>query len=643
MPTLAVPLDAALPGPQDPVRCGEMGLPYAAAMAYSPDGALLAVAGPRLRMLDTSGWLEVRQFDTSAFPTNLLRRLAFVANGTLLVGVGDDGALGSWHVNDGSFLYGLNYPGHEHRLPHQQVALSDTPLLAMTDGKTVALWDVERQTTTRSMAPSQGQVGALALSTAADVLAMVEGEYRVAQHLVSFAATGITLWDTGRGTRLRTLAVEELSVSAVALSPDSKSLAAVVRQADCQAACDTEVVFYRTSDGQATGHSPRWTSEEYLPSASLSYLPDGQAVAVTTSAGLTIIRTSDGALVNVISAWGNSALSPHGTLAIPGDAIEIRQISDGTIVHLIPAYTGNQAPTFSPDGRLLASVDGNDVVLWRVADGVISARFPGLGKGVQSLAFSPDGKALASGGKDSVVRIWGLEQDTTPLVQRQVEPVTSVVFSPDASLLATGDRSGNIFLRDSKTGSTVNVWYGHSTISALAFSPDGTRLISGGATPGLRMWDSQTGLAVAAASHGAGVVAMALSPDGSRLASAATKANCANPCPPDEGDPEIRIWRVTESSLDLESAIPTVPPDSATPDSEHDRVQAAVWGLAFAPDGQTLLSAGPRNKGHLFRLPEGSEVGAFGSIFVGTPFAVSPDATRIVLGASPIQLWCTAR
>ena len=66
---------------------------------------------------------------------------------------------------------------------------------------------------------------------------------------------------------------------------------------------------------------------------------------------------------------------------------------------------------FSPDGKLLASVDGDGTVgLWKTAAGQAS-RAPLLafavpGGGVSGVAFSPDGKLLASAGADGTVQRW---------------------------------------------------------------------------------------------------------------------------------------------------------------------------------------------------------------------------------------------
>jgi WD40 repeat protein len=620
-----------------------MGLAGAQRVAYSPDGALLAVAGPRFRLLDTRTWQEVRSLENTQFRTATMERLAFAASGTLLLGMRDD-QLGFWRVDDGAFLYSLDLATPLHRMSwRQQVAPSNTPLLALTDGKTAALWDVDRRAVTRWISPTQGEIAALTLSEKADRLALVEGEAQAADASFAFTTSRISLWDTGRERLLQTIPILDATVSALALSPDAQTLAvveAVVEQGS-ETACDTWVRFYGVADGQLLRHTAAWRASQGCASMGVGYVPGGDLVAVATAAGQWLVRASDAAVVNVIpDLSGNLAFSPDGKSASAGNSIEIRKISDGTIVDLIPASTGNQAPTFSPDGRFLASADGNDLVLWRMAEGTISTRFTGLGKNVQALAFSPDGRTLASGGKDAVVRILGMERSAEPVVVQQRHPVTSVAFSPDGSILATADSNGNIYIRDPKTGASANVWYGQGAVRTLAFSPDGRWLVSGGTGPALRLWEVQTGRTLASAAHGAGVVALAFSPDGSRLASSASKRSCGPPCPQDEGDPEIMIWRVTDTALLVESTIPTFPqdPEGTVPTVTH----AAVWGLAFAPDGKTLLTAGPQNAGHIYQVPEGTLLASFGSFFAETPFAVSPDATRIVIGASPIEIWCAA-
>src|SRR5262249_59005447 len=64
------------------------------------------------------------------------------------------------------------------------------------------------------------------------------------------------------------------------------------------------------------------------------------------------------------------------------------------------------------------------------------------------ITFSPDGRLLASVERDGVVRLWDLLAGQQFLQLPSHEPQTRAVFSPNSRLVATGSVNGTIHLWD---------------------------------------------------------------------------------------------------------------------------------------------------------------------------------------------------
>ncbi|MGN6678379.1 MAG: WD40 repeat domain-containing protein [Streptosporangiaceae bacterium] len=164
---------------------------------------------------------------------------------------------------------------------------------------------------------------------------------------------------------------------------------------------------------------------------------------------------------------------------------------------LLAAPSGVNSLEFSPDGKLLASANGNGTIrLWDSAtsqpEGSPVQTDIGSQGSVNAVAISPGGSLLASAYADGTVRLWvpGTSQLHSPVlaIADSQASANAVAFSPDGKLLAAAYGNGTIVLWDLATsqpeGSPLQTGQG---VSALAFSPDG-KLLATAYGDAIRIW-----------------------------------------------------------------------------------------------------------------------------------------------------------
>ena len=157
---------------------------------------------------------------------------------------------------------------------------------------------------------------------------------------------------------------------------------------------------------------------------------------------------------------------------------------------------------FSPDGKLLAIVMDNEIVLRDVKTGNQIGTLTGHEYRVRSIAFSPDSKTLASGGefRDKTMRLWDIETGSSRIVMDpdwevryynfDATVASTLAFSSDGQTLVSGMKSGIIYLWETATGDIKQILRGHTDrVSHLFFSSGAKTLISASDDGSILIWD----------------------------------------------------------------------------------------------------------------------------------------------------------
>lgn len=196
---------------------------------------------------------------------------------------------------------------------------------------------------------------------------------------------------------------------------------------------------------------------------------------------------------------------------------------------------------FSPDSGLLACGCFNGRIYTRNRTDGNCTSWEGHASGVHSLTFSPDGKLLASVGRGQI-KMWKLADSSCRVFRtyNESEVVQSIEFSPDGSALADIDSFGRIRLSNVSDGSCTRTIMGEDRCASLAWSPEGKALASAGQGGNIYFWnlsdnDDKTAAAIIDEGHNSRVKSIAYSPDGRYLASGSD-------------DSVVRLWNVTDKS-----------------------------------------------------------------------------------------------
>ena len=263
---------------------------------------------------------------------------------------------------------------------------------------------------------------------------------------------------------------------------------------------------------------------------------------------------------------------------------------------------------FSPDGKILACGEGQNVKLWDITTGELITTFRGHIGIVHYLAFSPDGSILTSASEDGTVLYWNIntEDQLPPNITEHTDVVRAMNFINDSSTLVSVADSGIITLYDLETSQRTthrtktdfeNTRYWLEAIP-LAFSPDGTKLASKGilntpteplgTTSRIRLIDVSTGRELTSWTYSNENVTpnLTFSPDGKTVVFSAHSHTYG----------KIRLWNTeTDKTLDIRFA------------------DKGAWinAAAFSSDGNKLVAGTSDGKVQMWNAKTGVHLTTF--------------------------------
>jgi WD40 repeat protein len=442
------------------------------AMAFSPDGQILAVASTHYdrqlsrRYIKIIGKSEVRVFDVRTWKMTLrlqnvgaVNSLAFNPNGrVLLIG----GLIGQKETEiPGVKLFDLQ-TGNSATLPTggedfseavDSLVLSKSGgLLAFRAGRaTVKMLDTQRWRLRQTWdANSAGN------SVERPVSRFLLSVKRVLA--IAFSADGTTLsgetdqgeiklWDPRTGEVKKQLGDNEDS-SMVAVSGDGGSFAEI---------SDGKLLLRAAGSGERRN----LPLPGGRPASTVAFSPNGQTLAVGSGNDIVLLNASTG--------------QATGTLTSHQSAVD--------------------RLAFSDDDRMLASAEENGTIeIWNLAN-ARADRTITAGARITALRFAPNGLTLAGATEPHTVVLWnvqtGLPQEK---LQKHDATVNALAFSSDGQLLASGSDDRTVIIWETASGKSKRTLKGHDqTVTSLAFSPDGAVLASGGGNAAVAVWEVRTG------------------------------------------------------------------------------------------------------------------------------------------------------
>jgi WD40 repeat protein/serine/threonine protein kinase len=317
----------------------------------------------------------------------------------------------------------------------------------------------------------------------------------------------------------------------------------------------------------------------------VAFSVDGRRLASADAAGTVQVWDADNGRVALTLKGGSGcpSFSADGRYLASASYAEVKlwDAQTGQVIRTLQGHTGPvNDVAFSPDGRLASACFDRTVKVWDARTGQEALTLRGHTGHVNRVAFSADGRRLASADGEGMVKVWDAHtSQETRTLRAHTGQVWGLALSPDGRRLASAGgewgKPGGVKVWDAQTGQLALALQGHtSQVWGVAFSPDGCCLASASEDGTVKVWDAQTGVeTLTLQGHTGPVYSVAFSPGGRRLASASQ-------------DQTVKVWdaQTSQEALTLQGQPEGVPSPAFSRDDE-------VFGVSFSPDGRRLAGA----------------------------------------------------
>jgi WD40 repeat protein/predicted Ser/Thr protein kinase len=613
------------------------------ALAFSPDGKTLAVAGSTVELWNANAGVAYHTFDSEharvlSTPARFAE-VAFSPDGTALAAAGQ--VLKVWDLR--------------------------------TMGEWATFPSPVRYISSLAFSPDGGRL----------VTANSPNLMKISNHGPDPATVEVMVYDLG--TVRNPLALETQRADFSAFSPDGTMLATGSKDSGELVLWDpaTGKQLRKVIDSFTQTTAGAIYRGEYSGLATVAYSPDGKTLATASDAGERTARLWDSSTGRPLAVLGGHGSWVYGVAYSP-DGATLATAGNDQVVKLWDAATGTERTTlrspggwarrmaFSPDSRILATahVDGS-LILWDVTTGQRRAAIEGEAGQVTELKFSADGRVVVAVDERSRLRAWGMADGRhTAVIDAAASGLRPYchALSPDGTVAAIAGqeeaRSGlSLILYDMATGrpqGTIRTQERY--LPQLAFAPSGRVIAIAGGEQSPEFWDVA---ALAQLATGEGLdpcTSLGFSPDGRTLVTLARFSN------------RVRLWDAsTRQEIDTLVEAGDIDsfhfsPDGRTYTTQLDDSQRTIklWdaetrteravpvtnrnvgfpiiALAFSPDGRTLAAAtsDPEHGLRMWDTTAWREKALLSgrAAMRGSILAIAPDLKVIVVSdQSGIALW----